>query len=63
MPALSKPDEFRQYAEEAMRWACHAKTEKEKRNLLELARTWSQAALASDSTVVVNDSPPERRAL
>ena len=63
MPALSKPDEFRQYAEEAMRWAFQAKTEKEKRNLLELARTWSQAALASDSTVVVNDSPPERRAL
>ena len=63
MPALSKPDEFWQYAEEVTRWAFQAKTEKEKRNLLELARTWSQAALASDSTVVVNDSPPERRAL
>ena len=63
MPALSKPDEFWKYAEEVTRSAFQAKTEKEKRNLLELARTWSQAALASDSTVVVNDSPPERRAL
>ena len=33
--------------------------EKEKRALLELARTWSQAALESDSTVMVNVSPPE----
>jgi hypothetical protein len=59
---MSEADQFRQYAQEAMRWARQAKTEKEKRALLELARTWSQAALESDSTVMVNVSPPEHRA-
>jgi hypothetical protein len=59
---MSEADQFRQYAQEAMRWARQAKTEKEKRALLELVRTWSQAALESDSTVMVNVSPPEHRA-
>ena len=59
---MSEADQFRQYAQEAMRWARQAKTEKEKRALLELARTWSQAVLESDSTVMVNVSPPEHRA-
>jgi hypothetical protein len=58
--------QFWQYAEEAMRSARHAKTDKDKRALLDLARTWSQAALRSESTVVaivVHDSPTEVRAL
>jgi hypothetical protein len=59
---MSEADQFRQYAQEAMIWACQSSTEKEKRTLLELARTWSQAALESDSTVVVNNRPPEHRA-
>ena len=59
---MSEADQFRQYAQEAMRRAGQAKTEKEKRSLLELARTWSQAALESDSTVMVNVSPPQHRA-
>ena len=59
---MSEADQFRQYAQEAMRWARQAKTEKEKRALLELARTWSQAVLESDGTVMVNISPPEHRA-
>jgi hypothetical protein len=59
---MSEADQFRQYAEEALLWACQCKTEKEKRTLIELARTWSQAALESGSTVVVSNSPPEHRA-
>ena len=59
---MSEADQFREYAQEALLWACQSKTEKEKRTLLELARTWSQAALESDSTVVVSNSPPEHRA-
>jgi hypothetical protein len=59
---MSEADQFRQYAQEALLWARQSKTEKEKRALLELARTWSQAALESGSTVVENDSPPEHRA-
>jgi hypothetical protein len=59
---MSEADQFREYAQEALLWACQSKTEKEKRTLLELARTWSQAALESGSTVVVSNSPPEHRA-
>jgi hypothetical protein len=61
---MSEADQFRQFAQEALLWAHESKTEKEKRALLELARTWSQAALeSSGSTVVVDDSPSEHRAL
>ena len=60
---MSKADQFRQYAEEAMRWAYQSRTEKNKQALIELARTWTQAAVQSDSTVVVNDNTPEHRAL
>jgi hypothetical protein len=46
---MSKADQFRQYAEEAMRWARQSKTEYEKQALIELARTWTQAAQRSDA--------------
>jgi hypothetical protein len=55
-------NEFWQYAEEATSWARRSKTKKEKQALIELARAWTQAALRSESIVVVNDSPPEHRA-
>lgn len=44
---MSEADQFWPYADEAMRWARRSKTAREKRTLLELAPTWSQAALAS----------------
>jgi hypothetical protein len=59
---MSEADQFRQYADEALHWASQSKSEKEKLILRELARTWSQAALASESIVVVSNSPPEHRA-
>jgi hypothetical protein len=45
---MSQSDEFRQYAEEALLWVAQSKTEEEKRLLLELVRTWRQAAVVSD---------------
>ena len=42
---MSKTDSFWQYAKEAILSACEAKTDKDKEGLLELARTWTQAAL------------------
>jgi hypothetical protein len=36
---MSKADQFRQYADEAMRWARQSKTENEKQVLTELAGT------------------------
>jgi hypothetical protein len=58
---MSKVEEFRQYAEEATRWACRSKTEKERQAYIELARTWTQAALHSEHIFGINDSPPEVR--
>jgi hypothetical protein len=42
---MSKTDQFWQYAKEAMISASHAETEDERQGLLDLARTWTQAAL------------------
>jgi hypothetical protein len=42
---MSKTDEFWQYAKEAIISACRAETESERRGLLDLAGTWTQAAL------------------
>jgi hypothetical protein len=60
---MSKADQFRQYAEEDLRWARRAATEKEKKALLELARHWMQAAMWRESAVAVTYSPPEHGAL
>jgi hypothetical protein len=46
----AKADEFRQYAVEALRWAHQSKTEKEKEALIDLAGTWMQATLESESS-------------
>ncbi len=46
--AVSKTDQFWQYAKEAILSACYAKTDEDKQGLLELARIWriwTQAAL------------------
>jgi hypothetical protein len=45
---MSQADVFRQYADEAMRCAHQAQTEKEKQDLFDLAHTWAQAALRSE---------------
>jgi hypothetical protein len=38
-------DQFWQYAKEAILSASYAKTDEDRRDLLDLARTWTQAAL------------------
>ena len=60
---MSKADQFREYAEEAMRWARQSKTENERRALIDLALTWTQAAVQSEHIFGVNDSAPEARTL
>jgi hypothetical protein len=42
---MSITDQFWQYAKEAMLSACDAKTDDDRQGLLELARTWTHAAL------------------
>jgi hypothetical protein len=59
---MSEADQFRQYAEEALCWATASTTEKERRSLMELARTWTQAAIASEPPPVdVNYIPTDHR--
>ena len=41
----SQTDQFWQFAKEAMLSACHAEIDDDKQALLDLARTWTQAAL------------------
>jgi hypothetical protein len=60
---VSKADQFRQYAEEAMRWAYQSKTEEDKQALIDLSRTWTQAAVQSEHIFGANRSPPQGRAL
>jgi hypothetical protein len=51
--AMSESDQFRQYADEALRWAAKAATEKERRSLMQLARTWAEAAAMSQNPMLV----------
>ena len=57
---MSEADEFRQYAEEALRWAQKSTTENEKA-LIDLSRTWMQAAVQIESTLVTSDKPQAPR--
>jgi hypothetical protein len=45
---MTEADLFRQYAKEAMRSCCKSTNENEKRDLMDLACTWAQAALKSE---------------
>jgi hypothetical protein len=42
---MSMADQFWQYAREALLSACEAKTTEDRKGLIELAQTWTQAAL------------------
>ena len=48
--AMSVTDEFWQYAKEAALAACYAESDDEKQGLLDLAQTWTQAALIERRT-------------
>jgi hypothetical protein len=57
---MSETDQYWQYAKEAMLSVCYAKTAEDKQDLLELARTWTQAALQQRVRPLVDhDSPAE----
>jgi hypothetical protein len=58
---MSETNRFRQYAEEAMRSAYQSKIQLEKESFIELARTWTEAAVQSDRIFLVSGSPPEHK--
>ena len=47
MPA--SPKEFREFAEECLRWSDETKSERHRQVLLDMAKTWMQAALQIDN--------------
>jgi hypothetical protein len=51
-------DQFWQYAKEAILSASYAKTDEDRRDMLDLARTWTQAALLERQSVN-QDRPAE----
>jgi hypothetical protein len=59
---MSKANDFRLYAEEAMRWARKSPIAGEQLVLINLARTWTQAAERDERSVVVKELSPEPRA-
>jgi hypothetical protein len=58
---MSITDQFWQYAKEAIVSASYAKTDEDRQSLLELARTWTQAALLERRSINY-DSPVEASA-
>jgi hypothetical protein len=56
---MSKTNEFWQYAKEAILSACCAESAEERQRLLDLARTWTQAALMERHAQLNDDSAVE----
>ena len=54
---MSKADDFRQYSDEALRSATESKSETQRQALMDLARTWTQAALKADAAISSNNPP------
>ena len=54
---MPETDQFWQYAKEALLSACYAKTDEDKQDLLDLARTWTQAALVERHLLADYDGP------
>ena len=54
---MSKAGQFREYAEEAIQWSSETKTEEARNALIDLARTWTQAAAFSERAAI---GPPEQ---
>jgi hypothetical protein len=52
---MSETDEFWRYANEAILSASYAKSDDERQGLLDLARTWTQAALKERRARVATD--------
>jgi hypothetical protein len=53
---MSLAEEYREFAQECVRWATDAHTDEHRQMLLELAKTWTLAALKAEEGVA-----PQRR--
>jgi hypothetical protein len=53
----SSPAEFREFAQECLRWAGESKSERHRQVLLEMARTWLQAAVEVEGGLTPEAAP------
>jgi hypothetical protein len=58
----SSPKEYREFAQECLRWASETGSESHRQVLLEMAKTWMQAALEIERNLgLTDDLPPRHR--
>jgi hypothetical protein len=58
----ASPKEFREFAQECLRWADETKSERHRQVLRDMAKTWMQAALQLErSWALIDDSMPPPR--
>ena len=55
---MSKSEQFREYAKEALDWALRSKTEKEREMLIYLTQTWTLAATWNDRPAPAGGDAP-----
>jgi hypothetical protein len=53
---MATADEYRQFAEECLRWARGAKTDEQRKAFLDMARAWTQAAAIHQYRAMPDDS-------
>jgi hypothetical protein len=59
---MTTVQEYRHFAEECLRWARDAKSEEERKAFLDMAHTWTQAAVCEDSARVPGRPQPSQDA-
>jgi hypothetical protein len=59
--AMSSPKEYREFAQECSHWATETKSERHRQVLLEMAKTWMQAALEVERNLGPMDDLPLHR--
>src|SRR5262245_576385 len=58
----ASPKEFREFADECLRWADETRSDRHRQVLLDMAKTWMQAALQLErSLALIDDSPPSSK--
>jgi hypothetical protein len=56
----SSPKESREFAQECLRWADETKSERHRQVLLDMAKTWMQAALQLERSLALIDDDLRR---
>jgi hypothetical protein len=54
----ASPKEYREFAQDCLRWAAETKSESHRQTLLDMAKTWMQAALEIEHSLGLTSDPP-----